>query len=89
MTITTVWSDLRGEEVRHTRRIDSHVTLCGLGTEHTRNFVRGSQRADVRCNECAVAVARINAEAAWTWPAGVGAGPRIDSANFPSNKEGL
>ena len=53
-TITTVWSDAtaRTVEVRHTRRIEAAVTLCGLGTEHTRNFVKGNQRLDERCGTC-------------------------------------
>ena len=85
--ITTRWSDLRGEEIRHQSIIGSHTTLCGLGLEHTRNFVKhAATGTDVRCDVCALEVARINMENAWTWPERSGAGPRVDSANFPSDE---
>ena len=60
MNATTVWSDVRGSEVRHTRLVTSHVTLCGLGTEHTRNFVRNSTFADVRCVPCQHELTKLN-----------------------------
>jgi len=101
-TITTIWSDLRGDEVRHTRIIDSHVALCGLAVEHTRNYMKhASTGHDVRCETCALAVARINAENAWRWPDQHAQfvqaqraefdidERRIDSANFPADKEGF
>lgn len=53
MTLTHRWSDLRGVEIRHSRPVDHHVTLCGLAVEHTRDYVKGNQRADVRCAACA------------------------------------
>jgi len=93
-TITTVWADHLGTETRHTRRVESHVTLCGLGTNLTRNFSK-HPREDHRCQRCQAEVEHINAveatrrraEAAWQWPEHAGAGPRIDSLNFPSALE--
>ena len=78
-TITTVWADHipRGgkpHEIRHTRQIDSHVTLCGLGTNLTRNYSKHPS-IDHRCQHCADVLGWINvarawdaAQDAWQWP---------------------
>jgi hypothetical protein len=63
MTMTAVWCEVRGETVQHLRQIDSAVTLCGLGAEHTRNFladefVPGHRVALVHCVTCRQAVTR-------------------------------
>jgi hypothetical protein len=81
-TITTVWADHLGTEIRHTRRVESAVTLCGLGTNLTRNFVRRVSVPDQRCQRCQVELDAINARRFEDTE------PRIDSATFPSNEEG-
>ena len=58
-TTTTVWADHGDREVRHARLIDSHVTLCGLGTNNTRNFQR--RRGDTQCRRCGLELNRIHA----------------------------
>ena len=83
--ITTVWQDGRGPrvEVRHTRFIESHTTLCGLGTEHTRNYSKWpSTGADKRCDRCQHQLDLLNAQ----WAAERAEDRRIDSANFPSDR---
>ena len=66
MTVSTVWCDLRGDTVQHLRLIDSAVTLCGLGSEHTRNFlademVPGHRVSLVHCETCRDAAERLRA----------------------------
>ena len=66
-TTTTVWADHGAREVRHARLIDSHVTLCGLGVNLTRNFQRRPV-ADAQCRRCGLELNRIHANNERTKP---------------------
>lgn len=50
---TTVWRTVRHQTTRHRRNVDSAVTLCGIGTEHTRNYSSMDWRDDSNaCTPC-------------------------------------
>lgn len=61
MNTTTVWQTIRNQHIEHARRIADDVTLCGIGTEHTRNHLREADRfVDVKqCTPCTVQRRRI------------------------------
>ena len=83
-TITTVWADHTENEVRHTRFIDSHVTLCGLGTNLTRNFSK-HVREDHRCARCQSELDMLNA--AGVFDPEPSEERRIDSLTFPTRED--